>query len=385
MPLPFASRALPAALLAALATSGARPLARAPLPRFPVTVLLEPTADSSANASIGDVDGDGHPDIVLAKGRHWPSVDRVLLGDGRGGIRATYDLGPLADRTYTADLVDLDGDGDLDLVVSNDRPDPKRLYFNDGTGHFGAPSTYGAAEWPTRNATVADVDGDGRPDIVVANRFARGPGADYVCLNRGAGRFDGDCIAFADVPATTIAVADLDGDGDADLVVPHRNGGQGQVYLGAAGADLARLARRPFGPPDAAMRAAEAVDLDGDGRVDLVTIDERRGAALHRGAGDGTFAPGIPLGDTTRTPYALAVGDVTGDGRPDVVVGHVRAPLVVHVNAGGGRFVPEDVGDGAGTAYGIAIGDLDGDGRADLVVARSDAPNVLYRTRAAAR
>jgi hypothetical protein len=100
--------------------------------------------------SIGDVNADGHLDIVLAKGRHWPLLDRVLLGDGRGHFATAYDLGDTPDRSYSGRLVDIDGDGDLDVVVGNDAPDPKLVYSNDGQGHFRVGSTFGRAEWPTR-------------------------------------------------------------------------------------------------------------------------------------------------------------------------------------------------------------------------------------------
>ena len=66
--------------------------------RFDRVLLLEETSDTSANVSLGDLNGDGHLDVMIAKGRHWPLVDQVLLNDGKGNFRAKP-LGT-ADRTY---------------------------------------------------------------------------------------------------------------------------------------------------------------------------------------------------------------------------------------------------------------------------------------------
>src|SRR5215471_4772402 len=141
-----------------------------PIPNFDHGVALEEKSETTANASLGDLDGDGDLDIVLAKGRHWPLVDLVLLNDGKGHFNQRHNVSDKADRTYTAALADLDGDGDLDLVVGNDTPDAKIIYFNDGKGHFSFAGTFGDAKWPTRNVTVVDLNSDRRPDIVVANR-----------------------------------------------------------------------------------------------------------------------------------------------------------------------------------------------------------------------
>jgi FG-GAP-like repeat len=103
------------------------------------------------------------------------------------------------------------------------------------------------------------VNGDGLPDIVVANRTENGPGANYVCPNRGNGKFDADCIAFSHESATTIAPADFNNDGYIDLAVPNRDGGQSYLYLNdgkanfltrvAAGEIIARLVGRTKGSP----------------------------------------------------------------------------------------------------------------------------------------
>jgi hypothetical protein len=347
------------------------------LPRFDQTLFLEPAAATSANVSIGDVNGDSHLDLVLAKGRHWPLVDRVLLGDGAGRFPTAYDLGPAVDRSYSGRLADVDHDGDLDVVISNDAPDPKLVYLNDGTGRFRVGSTYGRPEWETRNATVADLNADRYPDIVVANRSDSGS-TNYVCFNKGDGRFDADCVAFSRYPATTITAADFDRDGALDLAVPHRDGGQSLVYLGASGT-FTSSRTIPFGPSNANIRMAEAADLDGNGLLDIVAIDERRGVAIYFGQRDRTFSTGTPVGDRTKTPYALATADVNGDGKIDAVVGHVDASSTVYFNEGDGRhFRAVSFGDSAGTVYGFAIADLNNDGVVDIAAARSDARNVVY-------
>jgi hypothetical protein len=347
-------------------------------PTFERVVLLEQTSETSANVSIGDVDGDGRLDIVLVKGRHWPLVDRVLIGDGAGHFKPGYNLGTASDRSYSGRLVDLDRDGDLDVVISNDAPDPKLVYLNDGKGHFSVGSPFGRPQWETRNATVADVDGDGLPDIVVANR-SDSTGANYICLNRGGGRFDGDCTAFSREPATTITAADFNHDGLIDLAVPHRDGGQSRVYLAAPKGQFDAARTVPFGPPNVNVRMAEAADLDGDGVLDLVTIDERAGTTIYFGQRTGSFSAGVPVSDAKVAPYALAVADVNGDGKQDIIVGNIEAPSVVHFNDGTGRrFHRVSVGDNKGTVYGFAIADVDRDGVMDIAAARSDAPNVLY-------
>jgi hypothetical protein len=218
-----------------IATAATAPAQATRLPSYTRHLLLETMAATSANVSMADLDSDGHLDLVLAKGRHWPLVSRVLLGDGHGAIRDAYNLTPTAYRSYSARLADLDADGDLDVVLSNDTPDPKLVFLNDGHGRFHPGSSYGRPEWETRNAAVADLNHDGLADIVVANRSDRGA-VNYACLNQGAGRFSADCRVLARYSATTITAADVNGDGWVDLVVPHRDGGQSYVYLSSEGA-----------------------------------------------------------------------------------------------------------------------------------------------------
>jgi hypothetical protein len=340
-------------------------------------LLLEQTSEDSANVSIGDLNGDGHLDVVLAKGRHSPLVDRVFLNDGRGRFPTPHNLGDTADRSYSASLADMDGDRDLDVVISNDTPDPKLVYLNHGNGRFSVGSTYGRPEWPTRNASVVELNGDGLPDIIVANRTGRRGGGNYVCLNRGKGRFDSDCLAFASYSATTIIAADFNGDGFMDLAAPNRDGGQSYVYINDGKAGFAK--QIPFGQADAAIRVVGAADLDGDGLIDIVSTEESRGTFIHFNQANGMFAAPSRLIDNKPVPYALGLSDLNLDGRVDIVVGNIEARPVAYINDGSGRsFRSIQFGDNKGTAYGFAFGDLDNDSFPDIAMARSGAPNVVY-------
>ena len=89
---------------------------------FARVLLLESTSETSASISIGDIDGNGTPDVILAKGRHWPLVDMIMRNDGKGRFTPSP-LSDTPDRTYSAALADLDGDGDLDIVACTLVPD----------------------------------------------------------------------------------------------------------------------------------------------------------------------------------------------------------------------------------------------------------------------
>ena len=347
-------------------------------PDYSSVFILEEHADTTANMSFGDFDGDGHLDILLVKGRHWPIVDRVFLGDGMGGVRKSYNLSEISDRSYTGALADFNGDGSVDIALSNDSPDKKVVYFNDGKGNFTVGSEFGIPKWPTRNLSVADINADELPDLILANR-GRNPTSNYICLNLGQGKFTSDCIAFANYPSTTITPADINKDGFIDLVVPHRDGGQSYVYLGNAYRNYSDTRRILFGPSDASIRTAYVADFNGDQIPDVVGIDENKGLLLFYGQKDQIFSAGISLFESLIVPYALSIADLNNDGRMDIIVGYVFAPSKIFYNNGtDSNFKSISFGDSNGTVYGFAVGDFNEDGIPDIATARSEATNMLH-------
>lgn len=345
---------------------------------FHDAIYLETSAETSANASLGDLDGDGDLDIVLAKGRHWPLLDIILLNDGSGGFVERHHVSDSAGRTYTAALADLDNDGDLDLVLGNDRPDLKLIYHNDGSGHFTTTGTFGDATWPTRNITVIDLTGDERPDIIAANRggSARGT-ANYICPNNGKGYFL-TCSELSSESATTIGAGDLTGDGHIDLVVPHRDGGQSFIYVNNGKGEF--KSGLPLGPTESATRAVAVGDISGNGKLDIVLGNDQDGGALvYINHGNLDFEGPLPLEAPSDLVYSIAIADLDEDDDNDIVLGTVEAQSSVLINSGNGRsFSVTQFGNGEGAVYGLAIGDVNGDGLPDIVTARSRAPNMLY-------
>jgi hypothetical protein len=367
-----------------------QPLSTPVLRSFNRVQLLEEKAETSAGVSVGDLNGDGLPDIVLGKGRHWPLLNRVLLNDGKGGFTAT-NLGTAPDRTYSAALADVDGDGHPDIVVSNDDPDRKLVSRNDGKGHFTEFGTFGDPKWSTRYVTLVDLNGDGYPDIVAANRGdypdpvdgrpGKGPQVptpSYVCLNDGKGHFPACQPLPKTESATSIVAADFDGDGAIDLFVPHRDGGQSYVLWNDGKGHFPTWTK--VGSAEAWIRMGAAGDLNGDGRPDLAIIDEALNAnfiLLNRGGRQ--FGEPVRLPGHDRPPYCVAIADLNRDKRPDIIVGYVEQPGSVYFNTGQGRTFHEvPWNDGKGTVYGLAFADFDGDGWPDIVAARSDAPNGIW-------
>lgn len=193
--------------------------------------VLGTRTDRSAGVTLGDIDGDGDLDAVVANGRHWAQENEVFLNNGLGTFTVARPLSLRRSTSYATPLADFDGDGDLDVAVANDRA-PNRIYRNDGTGLFEDAGTFGDDGAPARSLTVADIDGDGLLDLLVTNRGAE----NAIYLNDGAAGFSRRIpFGSADDATISVAVGDVDRDGDVDLVLANREGEANYVYLNGGG------------------------------------------------------------------------------------------------------------------------------------------------------
>jgi hypothetical protein len=340
------------------------------------TVPIRITDPSTTGVAVGDLDHDGDPDLVLARGHHSPRVNLVLLNDGRGRFEQR-NLSDIADNSFSVSLADVTGDDNLDVIIGNDRNSRNVVYFGDSMAHFTLAGSFGDSAWNTRVVLPTDLDADGDPDLVVANRDRPNqPGGTYICPNDGRGKFP-SCRLLLQQSANRIAAGDLNGDDAPDLVVPHGDRGQSYIFINDGQGGFEQ--RRPFGPPSVEVGAIALGDLDGDGRLDIVMAATASPAFAYFNRGGGQFSEGVPLGHKRDRVFAAEVADLNRDGEADVVLGLGRQPAAVLLNDGEGRsFTRLNLGDGDGNVWGLGVADLNGDGFPDIVAGRVLAPNMIY-------
>ncbi|MCA8942757.1 MAG: VCBS repeat-containing protein, partial [Planctomycetes bacterium] len=325
----------------------------------------------------GDVDGDGDLDLVCAR----PGQSALYLNDGAGNFTdVTASRMPIANlESHSVVLGDVDGDSDLDMVLGN-RGQQNRLYVNDGTGTFSDVTTSRMPidSDPTAAVALGDVDGDGDLDLVCGNDAVLGltsygwgsvgqPNRLY--LNDGTGSFAATSsrLPVDSDPTWAVALGDVDGDGDLDLVCA--NGLSWLEFCGGGG----------FGG---------GIDGGPYGCSMLYYGTQNR---LYRNDGSGTFhdATADRLPAATEATGAVALGDVDGDGDLDLVVGNSGLPWAdpqnrLLLNDGSGTFadataamLPVDADDTGS----VAFADFDGDGDLDIVLGNDPAsamPARLY-------
>lgn len=351
-----------------------------------------PPANTMAFCLTEDLTGNGRPDVVVGALGDEYNVDIPLL-DSEVDLFSVYGMGPLARRLQTnvfwyenpgwqrhdvarapelsvgGSLGDITGDGSPDMVAGQNIHRHKLWWFEMPVDP--------RESWTRRLITddyekyhdtaVADVDGDGDNEVVGLSQESQT--VFYYDIPEDPTRepwpVANRTVVAEGLDVEGVAVEDIDGDGDPEIVagpnVFHRqNGGWEREHI-ADGWESTRLA---------------VADLDGDGDLEIVLVEGDEPYLHDRPARLGVFDPPewsvTVLHDDLSNPHSLQVTDLDGDGVPDIFVaemgledGHDPRRMVFR-NDGDGNFEPELLGTGVAT-HEAKVTDLDGDGSPDIV------------------
>jgi hypothetical protein len=337
---------------------------------FSTAAIWTSPIQSTASVVLGDVDGDGDLDLVCGNDDQSQG-DRLFLNEGGVFSAAWAWSSPTNQFTYSVALGDVDGDGDLDLVCGNLVPKnaPCQLYLNDG-GVFSANPAWLGSDQDTRSVALGDVDGDGDLDLVCGNYTA----GSTLFLN-GSAVFSASPVWSSPSQGTrSVALGDVDGDGGLDLVCGNFDEGSA-LFLREGGV----LSTAPvWTSPSQSTNSVVLGDVNGDGDLDLVCGNSYGGSALF--LNDGAVFSAAPTW-TSPSQYtnSVALGDVDGDGDLDLVCGRINGPSLLLLNEGG-IFSADPAWWTPNIRYtlSVALGDIDRDGDLDLVCGNLDQSSTLF-------
>jgi hypothetical protein len=368
-----------------------------------------------AGAAVGDIDGDGYPDLFLASVERPAALYRNLGGLRFEDITATSGLRTDSLPTTGAVFADVDGDGDVDLLVGT-HGGPVTLWTNDGAGRFtDATAASGlVGGYAATTMTLADIEGDGDLDLYVATYKVRNALDAYAPQAR----------AFDQVVTRTATGFAVRKEWEQEYRIEDRPDLGGIVRSQRADPDLffinegnGRFTRTPISgarfrdetgrplasEPDFFTLAARFYDVNADGAPDLYVCNDFEDPDqfwLNDGAGNFRLAPTWAIAATSNTCMSVDFGDVDRDGRVDLFTADMLSPTLaqrqraipthtplpkeiglgtaraqwmrnmLHLNRGDGSWA--QVADMAGVAatdwtWGTAFLDVDLDGYEDLL------------------
>jgi hypothetical protein len=329
------------------------------------------TGRQTAYLAAADVNGDGLPDLIA--GSFASSTLRVMFANGNGGFTAGTDYpaigitGSLTTQAFT--VGDFNGDGHPDIASVNSGGSLIQVLYNDGQGHFHLANTYAAGVAPV-DVQTADLDGDHHLDLVDLNSV---DGTMDVRLGLGDGTFQAMQTYPVGPNPQRLLLVDVNHDGKLDAVTVNFGDGTISVLLGNG--DGTFQSRRTF---DAGPNAVDLAvgDMDQDGKLDLLVANTVvNTVSILRGNGDGTFKARVAY-PAANSVNGLTVGDIDHDGFPDVVtVGSFVS--VLRNDRKGGLVTPTFQNSGnsidiyTATGVRVELRDVNNDREPDILVADS--------------
>jgi len=362
-------------------------------PTFTKITTGPPVTDmgSALGGSWGDYDGDGYPDLFVARANNGRSALYRNNGDGTFTSITNAPFAQTATLWLTGAWGDLDNDGHLDLVAPR-WTEPTIVYFNNGDGTF---SSLEVADASPASVAVLDYNQDGLLDVLLAGNWNwTAPMVSWLYRNNGDRTFTrmtsqdvGPIVDFAMGGAATCA--DYDDDGSVDVFCGNY-AGQTKLFRNDGTGRFLSVTNVVF---QSSVATGAWGDYDNDGRVDLCAASWGGTTFIYRNLGDGLFERAA-IGQTIQGPYTLASwADYDNDGFLDLfLTSDERGSNALYHNDGDGTFtriitgsIVTDVPANAPGSFVCLWFDYDNDGFLDLYALNNNSggtaitSNFLYR------
>jgi len=348
------------------------------------------TGKAPASVSIGDLNGDGRPDLVTVS--NYSGTVSVLLNTTPPGAtplsyaaQTTFAVGSTPN---SVSMGDFNGDGKPDLAVVNSESNSVSVLLNTTapgatTPSYAAQVTFATGPGPF-SVSISDVNADGRPDLAIANLFSKFAS---VLLNTTAPGAIAPTYA-AQATFTTglnpraISTGDFNGDGKPDLAIVNQTSNSVSVLLNttAPEATTPTYSAQATFATGLTPQAVAIGDVNADGRPDLVVanVTSNSLSVLLNATAPGATTP-VYVAQATfatgRAPTSVSIGDLNGDGRPDLAFTNgIDSTVSVLLNtmdqgATSPVYAAQSTFSTGGGPASVTIGDLNGDGRPDLAFA----------------
>jgi trimeric autotransporter adhesin len=339
---------------------------------------------------VADVNGDGKPDLIVPNLTTVSVLLNTTAPGASTPSFAAAQSFAVGGGPEVATPTDVNGDGLLDLVVANGSDDDLSVLLNTtapgaSTASFAVQQVFEGGRGP-RAPVMKDLNGDGRPDLMlVNNQFDEHAVAVFFNTTPpGASTVSFQPRQYFEFFAPRFVVsADVNGDGVPDLIVTSQAGADKVwVFLNSTlpgASDLSLLDEQSF-PTGERPNAVKAADVNGDGRPDLVVSNGESDTAsvLLNTTAPGASTPSFAaqrIFALDSEPRSLQTVDLNGDGRIDVVAGnfaHHSVSVLLNTTAPGAA-TPSFAAQTLQTEplpFGVVTADLNGDGRQDLIYTR---------------